>query len=136
MDKGLEEESSVEFFLLPSDPEELTAWVLLSSDFPIDHAISEIHNFVKVLPQGMTVGAFVLTQPPPLGGTVGNLAEIPNRFSTLAHLLGFDPPIEERWFVCEHCGNGVTKEYLVWHMNAKSVAPILPWCGDSVLMFV
>ena len=129
----MEEEPSVEFFL-PSDPEELTAWVLSYSDFPVDHAISEIHNFVKVLPQGATVSAFMRTQPPPLGGAVGNLAEIPNRFSTLAHLLGFNPPIEEKLFVCEHCGNGVTKEYLVWHMNVKCVAFLLSWCGDPVLM--
>lgn len=64
-------------------------------------------------------------QPPPLGGTVGNLAEVRNPFSTLVQLLGFAPPLEEKRFVCEHCGNGMTKGYLVWHMNAKYVIPTL-----------
>ena len=122
-DKGLEGARPY-IFLPPSDPEELTPLVLLQSDFPIDHAVSEIHNFVKVLPEGVTLDAFMRGQPPPLDGTVGNLAEVQNQFSTLAHWLGITPSIEERKLVCRHCRKGMTKEYLVWHMNAKCVAPI------------
>ena len=96
----------------------------------IDHAVSEIHNFVKVLPEGMMLNTFMRSQPPLLGGTVGDLSEVRNRFSTLALILGFAPPLEGRRFVCEHCGKSMTKEYLVWHMNAKYVASIFTGpCG-------
>jgi hypothetical protein len=38
-------------------------------------------------------------------------------------ILGLiDPPVEEKMFVCAHCGSTMTKEFLVWHMNAKYVA--------------
>jgi len=66
-------------------------------------------------------------QPPPLGGTVGDLAEVQSRFSLLAQVLGLAPPLEERRFVCEHCGVNMTKEYLVWHMNEKCVALTRPY---------
>jgi len=65
------------------------------------------------------------SQPSPLGGSVGNLAEVQSRFTTMALLLGLAPPLEERRFVCEHCGQSMTKRYLVWHMNAKYVTPSL-----------
>ena len=120
------------FFLPPSNPEELIPRVLFSSDFPIDHAVSEIHNFVKVLPEGVTLDVFMRSQPPLLGGTVGNLAEVPHCYSILAHLLGFAPPLEKRRFVCEHCESDMTKEYLVWHMNAKYVVPTLYYRGVRI----
>ena len=85
----------------------------------------------------MTFDAFMRTQPPPLGGTVGNLAYVRNRFPTLALAFGLDPPLEEKWFVCEHCGNSMKKEYLVWHINAKYVTPTLPSrCESLALMLV
>ena len=61
-------------------------------------------------------------QPPPLGGSVGNLSEVRNPVSTM---LGYAPRLEERRFVCDHCGDHMTKDYLVWHMNTKCVAPTL-----------
>ena len=64
-------------------------------------------------------------QPPPLGGSVGNLATVRNPFSTLVQMLGFAPPLEERRFVCDHCGSSMVKDCLVWHMNTKYVAPTL-----------
>ena len=63
------------------------------------------------------------SQPPLLGGSVGNLAEVRNPFSIFVQMLGFAPPLEERRFVCDHCGCDMTKDYLVWHMNAKCVTP-------------
>ncbi|KAF9781569.1 hypothetical protein BJ322DRAFT_1076985 [Thelephora terrestris] len=90
------------------------------SDSHIDHAVSEIHNFVKVLPEGMSVDAFMRTQPPLLGGTVGNLNRVHHRSPMMSLILGLiDPPVEEKMFVCAHCGSTMTKEFLVWHMNAK-----------------
>lgn len=65
------------------------------------------------------------TQPPLLGGTVGNLARVRNNLPTLAELLGITPPLESRVFVCAHCEHEMLKEYLVWHMNAKYVSPFL-----------
>ena len=73
----------------------------------------------------MTFDAFMKTQPPPLGGTVGNLAHVRSNVSTLAELLGFSPPLEKRMFVCAHCEHEMLKDYLVWHMNAKYVSPFL-----------
>jgi len=66
------------------------------------------------------------SQPPPLGGSVGNLANIQNPLATLVQVLGIAPPLEERRFMCSHCGSSMTDDYLVWHMNAKYVAPTLP----------
>ena len=64
-------------------------------------------------------------QPPLLGGAVGNLSEIQHRLPLLGPTLGLDDPsLEEKKFTCIHCGNGMTRDYLVWHMNAKYVAPL------------
>jgi len=70
------------------------------------------------------------SQPPLLGGSVGNLANIRNPLATLVQVLGIVPPLEERRFVCGHCGSSMTKDCLVWHMNAKYVAPTLPQPRD------
>lgn len=70
----------------------------------------------------MTVDDFMATQPPQLGGTVGNLASIEHCHPMATIMLGVEPSLEEKRFVCAHCGSSMTRGYLVWHMNAKFVA--------------
>jgi hypothetical protein len=70
----------------------------------------------------MTVDGFMTAQPPPLGGTVGNLAKIEHGYPLAALAIGVEPSLEDKRFVCAHCGSSMTRGYLVWHMNAKFVA--------------
>lgn len=94
--------------------------------------MSEIHNFVKVLPEGTSVDDFMRAQPPLLGGTVGNLSRIRPRCFVLGIMFRLDdPPLEEKMFECAYCGSTMTKDYIDWHMNAKYVAHLVEGCGSN-----
>jgi hypothetical protein len=126
MEEGQDEGSCVNFSRLSFHPTEPTLFLCCYSLDYIDHAVSKIHDFVKVLPEGTSFDDFMRTQPPPLGGTVGNVSEIRHPFPMLGLILRLaEPPAEEKMFVCAHCECSMKKDYLVWHMNAKWVCPPL-----------